>query len=1041
MKNAMEENKENERQSRIGQNQDSTSSSIWCGGLPAILYGTSDKTSGRMALESEQHNSLDKVRNSPREKGVSDNDSASEADPELVTQLLALGMETLNDITDNLCLPTFRKKGIVEDSLKERELYLKSLTRTELLKLIRQSEERLRSKVTKQVKKKSLKKKVKRPPLQDLSEEYPSDVDGFLEYARRVVQDQDRSYDSASFRDFEAGLQNSIKNHFLDDDDDSDSLTSVSSAKSGYEGDITPNKHLSHHNPLLSRQAFARLQGSIAKRKSKKKDPPMDLLSLIEDPRAPLIVLSDEEYTPEDTKTTGGISSAVSAENLQDIKHGQRSTNNDDRPSSFVSDVEQNVRLRKARSDPISSTQAGSRGRTNDEYFIDPADNSLIAETSFESRTVSKRCFRKKGNRRTRRQEDDHSCSFEASNLDFSENDFDGRVADLAAILKQVDPDNLNTKNLDRAAILEKLHVIEPELYQAVVHRIESMYDLALPIPRMDDEQQDRATVANGLGSSPPSRSPQVSSLVVNTPDRVYWADHSREYESGDSFPGTKASDDKRGPVKTRNTLQTVMPRRLEMTKAGSGRPPMRAQSSTTRNEESILESRSDIALAAYVYNCKGVVATIDPHLNYEHPSDEFPSFNVSIDNGDLLVTENSVGDHSCIEPTKSLDTSALDKMIDAFLSSKVSRLHSLLHERHEIRELQKKALAGMQRAPMVAQRNEDGDSEKASTTSVKKGRALIRKFQRRREALMLSRIQEQENDCTSASKAVRFDEMSRSESTSSSPEIFLDIKGHPINELRHDDIDCSDMAVQLMDVSTSSPTKVHSTPSSSSPDSLNPRKTTMRRIKAKRKKNVSKTTGSLGRSKTHVGFKAALQESMDTAIESEVTLKTGSLTSHFTNDVRSSKKPSIISFYKKKKKQPAQYEPLQDLNTSFKACPRMNSSDMLEILAPPSPESPIREQLLDLATFETSSDIACLNEIASGSGDGEVLVFDYDTEQSGSPKKLQPDNKPEHSVAARVCIQDDTDNERKHIYTHNFDSPTSIADFFGDARPFFPEN
>ena len=56
-------------------------------------------------------------------------------------------------------------------------------------------------------------------------DEYPStdesDIDAFLEYAREKVAENNISYDSTSFRDFEDRLQDCIANHFSEDSVDS----------------------------------------------------------------------------------------------------------------------------------------------------------------------------------------------------------------------------------------------------------------------------------------------------------------------------------------------------------------------------------------------------------------------------------------------------------------------------------------------------------------------------------------------------------------------------------------------------------------------------------------------------------------------------------------------------------------------------------------------------------------------------------------------------------------------------------------------------
>ena len=62
-----------------------------------------------------------------------------------------------------------------------------------------------------------------------------SDIGAFLEHVRDIIAENELSYDSLSFLDFESLLQNSVANHFLDYNvgDDEDSMTSESSL-SGY---------------------------------------------------------------------------------------------------------------------------------------------------------------------------------------------------------------------------------------------------------------------------------------------------------------------------------------------------------------------------------------------------------------------------------------------------------------------------------------------------------------------------------------------------------------------------------------------------------------------------------------------------------------------------------------------------------------------------------------------------------------------------------------------------------------------------------------
>ena len=63
-----------------------------------------------------------------------------------------------------------------------------------------------------------------------------SDISGFLDFARELIAERNRSYDSQSFRDFESQLAESIRSHFRDEEEDEDSMTSASSY-SGYTAD------------------------------------------------------------------------------------------------------------------------------------------------------------------------------------------------------------------------------------------------------------------------------------------------------------------------------------------------------------------------------------------------------------------------------------------------------------------------------------------------------------------------------------------------------------------------------------------------------------------------------------------------------------------------------------------------------------------------------------------------------------------------------------------------------------------------------------
>jgi hypothetical protein len=94
-----------------------------------------------------------------------------------------------------------------------------------------------------------------------------SDIEEFLEHARQVIAENNTSYDSTSFRDFESLLNEAVMNHFLDDDQDEDSMVSTSSF-SGYLNERGLRQKSSLLNKsIISDIAFHRLQGIIARKK------------------------------------------------------------------------------------------------------------------------------------------------------------------------------------------------------------------------------------------------------------------------------------------------------------------------------------------------------------------------------------------------------------------------------------------------------------------------------------------------------------------------------------------------------------------------------------------------------------------------------------------------------------------------------------------------------------------------------------------------------------------------------------------------------
>jgi len=111
----------------------------------------------------------------------------------------------------------------------------------------------------------------------EMEDGYPStdesDVDTFLEYAREVIAENNLSYDSTSFMEFENLLQECIANHFLDSNGDhNDSMTSDSSY-SGYLNDESNSGSrkktaLLQKKGIMSDNTYYRMKGIIARKKS-----------------------------------------------------------------------------------------------------------------------------------------------------------------------------------------------------------------------------------------------------------------------------------------------------------------------------------------------------------------------------------------------------------------------------------------------------------------------------------------------------------------------------------------------------------------------------------------------------------------------------------------------------------------------------------------------------------------------------------------------------------------------------------------------------
>lgn len=101
-----------------------------------------------------------------------------------------------------------------------------------------------------------------------------SDIDALLEHTRDMIAENEPSYDSQSYLDFESLVQNCVTHHFLDYNvgDDEDSMTSESSF-SGYvnEENGSYKRHKSAlllRKDIMSENAHQRMKGIIARKKT-----------------------------------------------------------------------------------------------------------------------------------------------------------------------------------------------------------------------------------------------------------------------------------------------------------------------------------------------------------------------------------------------------------------------------------------------------------------------------------------------------------------------------------------------------------------------------------------------------------------------------------------------------------------------------------------------------------------------------------------------------------------------------------------------------
>jgi hypothetical protein len=589
-------------------------------------------------------------------------------------------------------------------------------------------------------------------------------------------------------------------------------------------------------------------------------------------------------------------------------------------------------------------------------------------------------------------------------------------VENLAYLLGEGNANNptRKLKGVDRDVVLQKLHDVAPHLYKAVLARMESEYT------KNDGQQEVQTSTPLGQGAVTAASRGKIG------------AGKNRDQVSGtnlynESPTRSLAASKQLAAKKTQNSRSAMN------TSFGDSKPPLsplKASSPITKvSLDEALEAASadmfDISRGSFWSDVLDVNDGSIPDAREDSdPSVEMPS--ISFDDKELVIP--FVGQDQVITPSGEEDN--VDTMIEEFLVTKIDRLNSLMRERQIILAKMERVFAELHRTPVSLLRKSGFaardryvrslSNSDLSVPRVQRGRALIRKIQRKRQAMMLARQQEEETLPFRTKISVHSHPIPQALKIQNSPAQNDESTSSSHQHTCDEEVRFEDFMVSSLEHKTS--------PSCPSDTSRN----AIRQVREKRKMIRKK----LGRSTIPV-YKKALHESADSALETEDSVCTGSTGTRMTSPPP--KQPSVITIRKKQKHKEWNYKPLPDQNLSFSGSQEMKGDDILQVLAPPSPESPIRDYRLDNQSVEVANDIACLFQVASGdlSGDeGRVLVFS-DTEASDHSDKIQPSSNTDDFdpivSQSSTTIDPSSDDEDVFAKIHKKDSPTSIFDFFNE--------
>mmetsp|Transcript_64173 Transcript_64173/g.96740 ORF Transcript_64173/g.96740 Transcript_64173/m.96740 type:complete len:968 (+) Transcript_64173:66-2969(+) len=302
------------------------------------------------------------------------------------------------------------------------------------------------------------------------------DPDEFMDYARAAIENNNKSYDPASFKDFESLLEESIHSHFLDDDDDQDSMTSASSF-SGYSHEPHPKRCLKQ-NALISTVSASRLNGTIARRKSK----------------------DGSRLARGDGSASKG-SSCKTSSTEDDCSHDESTiaTGTSSRSNPKVMNVNPRAYLRR--------------------YDIKYDENSLVSDTSYQPDLIRRQ--------RTRiRRRADRSMESE-----IGPENVEQTIDDLIFVLTQErvgggDAASLAIDANNKDAILSSLKQKSPALYDVLLSRLENKDTSETnPIFASEFGNASQGDVNLSSHSTPLQRS---FKMACSTPDKTYEADKSQ---------------------------------------------------------------------------------------------------------------------------------------------------------------------------------------------------------------------------------------------------------------------------------------------------------------------------------------------------------------------------------------------------------------------------------------------------------------------------------------------------------------------------------